>query len=203
MDQVVGLSCKEFHQAFSWSATENVRCILLYVHEFRWTWTALHCIEDDLGSSMITQEVKMLTSPDPLIREMAEHSLNLRIQKRCGGVEGPEDRWRYLSGQLSNSRAKMYSDVSTIWSRVKAFCSDRNIRWCGGGENCPPSSITIADQVLDSHLRENPLRRLCDGRPKHWHNVGQVLQNRVGLLTLSAKHLSPTIGYVTVSISVI
>ena len=126
----------------------------------------LRCIEDDLGSLMITQAVKMLTSPDPLIREMAQHSLNLTIQKRCGGVEGPEDRWRYLSGQLS--RVKKHSDVSTIWSRVKAFCSDRNIRLCGGGENCPPSSITMADQVLGSHLRENLLRRLRDGRAKHW-----------------------------------
>ena len=112
----------------------------------------LRCIEDELGSLMIMQAVKMLTSPDPLIREMAQHSLNLTILKRCGGVEGPEDRWRYLSGQLSSARVK-HSDVSTIWSRVKAFCSDRNVRLLGGGENCPPSSITIADQVLDSHLR--------------------------------------------------
>jgi len=43
----------------------------------------LRCIEDELGSLMITQAVKMLTSPDPLIREMAQHSLNLTILKRC------------------------------------------------------------------------------------------------------------------------
>ena len=41
----------------------------------------LHCIEDDLGSFMITQEVKMLTFLNPFIREMAQHSLNLTIQK--------------------------------------------------------------------------------------------------------------------------
>ena len=96
----------------------------------------LRCIEDELGSLMITQAVKMLTSPDPLIREMAQHSLNLTILKRCGGVEGPEDRWRYLSGQLSSARVK-YSDVSTIWSRVKAFCSDRNVRLCGVVKTVP------------------------------------------------------------------
>ena len=139
----------------------------------------LRCIEDDLGSLMITQAVKMLTSPDPLIREMAQHSLNLTIQKRCGGVEGPEDRWRYLYGQLS--RVKKHSDVSTIWSRVKAFCSDRNIRLCGGCENCPPSSITMADQVLDSHLRENLLRRLRDGRAKHWLHRWTSLAEQGGL----------------------
>ena len=45
--------------------------------------------------TMIMQTVKMLTSHDPFIQEMAQHSLKLTIEKRCGIVEGPEDRWRH------------------------------------------------------------------------------------------------------------
>ena len=128
------------------------------------------CIKRSLGLPQRTCDAFFYTS-------MTSGGLGLR----CIEDElGPEDRWRYLSGQLSSARVK-YSDVSTIWSRVKAFCSDRNVRLCGGGENCPPSSITIADQVLDSHMRENLLRRLRDGRCKHWLQRWTSLAEQGGL----------------------
>ena len=68
-----------------------------------------------------------------------------------------------------------------IWSRVKAFCSNRTVCLCGGGENCPLSSIAIEDQVLDSHLHENILRGLRDGRAKHWLQRWMRLAEQGGL----------------------
>ena len=57
---------------------------------------ALRSVEDEVGNAMVTQAIKMLTSPDALIREVARHSLDTTVSKRYGEVEGPEDRWRLL-----------------------------------------------------------------------------------------------------------
>ena len=57
---------------------------------------ALRSVEDEVGNAMVTQAIKMLTSLDALIRDVARHSLDTTVSKRYGEVEGPEDRWRLL-----------------------------------------------------------------------------------------------------------
>ena len=69
---------------------------LVHEHMQRLLQSGLGSIEDDLGSLMITQAVKMLTSPDPLVRGMAQHYLTLTIEKRYGDIEGLEDKWAPL-----------------------------------------------------------------------------------------------------------
>ena len=53
---------------------------------------------------MITHAVKML---DPLVRGVAQHSLECTIRKRFGGTEGHEDQWRFLAGQLKSATVGM------------------------------------------------------------------------------------------------
>lgn len=63
----------------------------------------LRSIVDEIGNMMITHAVKMLTSPDPLVRGVAQHSLECTIRKRFGATEGHEDQWRFLAGQLKSA----------------------------------------------------------------------------------------------------
>ena len=104
----------------------------------------LHSVEDDLGSLMIMQAVKMLTSPDPLVRDVAQHSLTLTIEKWYGDIEGLEDKWRFLAGQNRCQHEGIQGDVSTIWSRVRNLVADRQINLHGGTDKDPmPTSISI------------------------------------------------------------
>ena len=76
----------------------------------------LRGVVDDLGHSMITQAVKMLTSPDPLVWGAAQYSLRSTIRKRVRETEGPEDRWWFLAGELKCAAESCRGDVSSIWS---------------------------------------------------------------------------------------
>ena len=80
----------------------------------------LRGVDDDLGHSMITQAVKILTSPDPLVRGVAQYSLRSTIRKRVGETE---DRWRFLAGELKCATESRLGDVSSIWSRFNSATS--------------------------------------------------------------------------------
>ena len=104
---------------------------------------------DDLGNMMITNTVKMLTSPDPLIRGVAQHSLGYTIRKRFGETEGPEDRWRFLAGELQSATESHRGDVSSIWSKLHGFVGEAGVRLYGGTDNdSPPTGISIGDREL-------------------------------------------------------
>ena len=66
----------------------------------------LRSVVDELGNMMITHVVKMLTSPDHLVRGVAQHSLEATILKRLGETEGHEDKWRFLSGSAQKCQRK-------------------------------------------------------------------------------------------------
>ena len=89
----------------------------------------LQSFVDELGNMMITHVTKMLTSPDPLVRGVAQHSLDCTIRKRYSVTEGPEDRWSFLAGQLRCANEGRRGDISSIWSQLRDHQS-------------PPESLT-------------------------------------------------------------
>ena len=60
----------------------------------------LRSIEDELGNQMVTQCTKMLSFPDDFVKRVAATSLDATVVKRYGQIEGPEDRWQFLSAQF-------------------------------------------------------------------------------------------------------
>ena len=130
----------------------------------------LRSVEDDLGSLMITQAVKMLTSPDPLVRSVVQHSLTLTVGKRYGDIEGLEDKWRFLASQIRCQREGCRGDVSTIWSRVQNFIADRQIRLHGRMDEDPmPTSISIGTRDFSGNFRKILLQELRKERA-HFHH---------------------------------
>ena len=118
---------------------------------------------------MITHAVKMLTSPDPLVRGVAQHSLECTIRKRFGGTEGHDDQWRFLAGQLKSATESRRGDVSSIWSRLRAFAGETGVRLHGGTSDDPtPTGISIGDRVLSGGFRRVLLRELRTERGKTW-----------------------------------
>ena len=129
----------------------------------------LRSIVDEIGNMMITYAVKMLTSPDPLVRGVAQHSLECTIRKRFGGTEGHEDQWRFLAGQLKSATESRCGDVSSIWSRLRAFAGETGVRLHGGASDDPtPTGISIGDRVLSGGFRTVLLRELRTERGKTW-----------------------------------
>ena len=129
----------------------------------------LRSFVDELGNMMITHATKMLTSPDPLVRGVAQHSLDCTIRKRYGETEGPEDRWRFLAGQLRCANEGRRGDISSIWSRLRDFVGDIGVRLHGGTDEEPtPTSVTIGDRDLSGNFRKVLLRELRDARGKFW-----------------------------------
>ena len=129
----------------------------------------LRSIMDDLGNMMITNAAKMLTSPDPLIRGVAQHSLGCTIRKRFGETEGPEDRWRFLAGELKSATESRRGDVSSIWSRLRGFAKEAGVRLYGGTDNdSPPTSISIGDRELSGGFRKVLLRELRAAKGRSW-----------------------------------
>ena len=163
----------------------------------------LRCIEDDLGNAMITQAVKMLTSPDPLIRGVARHSLDLTIRKRYGETEGPEDRWRFLVGLIKRDRESRRSgDISTVWSRVRDFAREAGVRLHGGtDEDATPTGVTVGGEDLSGDFRRVLLRKLRAMRGASWLSRWTSLAEQGGLPQLSVRCLSPTTGSGTVASS--
>ncbi len=103
----------------------------------------LRSIVDEIGNIMITHAVKMLTSPDPLVWGVAQHSLECTIRKKFGGTEGHEDQWRFLAGQLKSATESRRGDVSSIWSRLRAFAGETRVR----GTSEDPTPTDLAQQV--------------------------------------------------------
>jgi hypothetical protein len=97
---------------------------------------------------MITQADKMLTSPDPLDRGVAQQSLGCTIRKRIGEREGPEDRWWFLAGELKSADESRQGDVSSIWSRLRSFTSEMGVCLHGGSDDLPPTSVSLGDREL-------------------------------------------------------
>ena len=96
----------------------------------------LRSFVDELGN-MITHATKMLTSPDPLVRGVAQHSLNCTIRKRYGETEGPEDRWHFLADQLRCANEGRRGDIRSIWNRLRDFVEDIGVRLHGGTDEEP------------------------------------------------------------------
>ena len=160
----------------------------------------LRSVEDDLGSLMIAQAVKMLTSLEPLVRGVAQHSLTLTVEKWYRDIEGLEDKWCFLAGQIRCQREGRRGDVSTIWSRVRNFVADRQIRLHGGTDEDPtPTSISIGAQDFSRNFRKILLQELRGRRGLTFTtSSGSVPPSREGLPNLSGAHPSPTTGCVTV-----
>ena len=68
----------------------------------------LRSIEDELGNQMVTQCIKMLSSPDDFVTAA---SLDAMVLKKYRQTKGPEDRWRFLSAQL---KAPLTSPRSSV-----------------------------------------------------------------------------------------
>ena len=118
---------------------------------------------------MITHALKMLTSPDPLVQGVAQHSLECTIRKRFGGTEGHKDQWWLLAGQLKSATESRRGDVSNIWSRLRAFAGETGVRLHGGTSDDPtPTGISIGDRVLSGGFRRVLLRELHTERGKTW-----------------------------------
>ena len=106
---------------------------------------------------------------DPLIRGVAQRSLKCTIRKRFGGTEGHEDQWRFLAGQLKSATESRRGDVSSIWSRLRAFAGETGVRLHGGTSDDPmPTGISIGDRVLSGGFRRVLLRELRTERGKTW-----------------------------------
>ena len=143
----------------------------------------LRSIADELGSLMITQAIKMLTCPNPLVRGVTTHSLDCTILKRYGSTEGPEDRWRFLSGQLRWEDESRRGDISSIWSRVQSFVVTSGVRLHEGTVESPaPTAITIGEDDLSGRrLREALLRTLRTARGEDWLRRWTRLKEQGGL----------------------
>ena len=151
-------------------------------------------IADELGN-VITQATKMLTSPDPLVRGIATHSLDCTILKRYGNTEGPEDRWRFLSGQLWREDEGRRGDISSVWSRVRSFTTTVKVRASMvAQQNLRPRRPS--QSVRETSLGVNSVERSCEGcggGGTGWDG-GLGWLNREGWLDRSVGHLSPTTG---------
>ena len=143
----------------------------------------LRSIADELGNLLITQATKMLTSPDPLVRGIATHSLDCTILKRYGSTEGPEDRWRFLSGQLRREDEGRRGDISSVWSRMRSFATSTGVRLHGGtAESPPPTAVSIGEQELSGRrLRGALLRGLRSARGEYWLGRWTGLAEQGGL----------------------
>ena len=143
----------------------------------------LRSIADELGNLLITQATKMLTSPDPLVRGIATHSLDCTILKRYGNTEGPEDRWRFLSGQLRREDEGRRGDISSVWSRMRSFTTTIEVRLHGGTAESPaPTSVTIGEKDLSrSQLGIALLRGLRSARGEYWLGRWSGLAEQGGL----------------------
>ena len=129
----------------------------------------LRSVEDELGNLMMTHAVKMLTSPDPLVRGVAMISLDGTIKKRLGETEGPEDRWRFLSGQIRRTREGSRGDISTLWSRVRDFVGEAGVRLHGGTDEDPkPTGVSVGDREIPGDFRRVLLRELRTKRAQSW-----------------------------------
>ena len=118
---------------------------------------------------MITHAVKMLTSPDPLVQGVAQHSPECTIRKKFGETEGHKNQWRFLAGQLKSATESCRGDVSSIWSRLRAFAGETGVRLYGGTSDDPtPTDISIGDRVLYGGFRRVLLRELRTKRGKTW-----------------------------------
>ena len=124
----------------------------------------LRSITAELGNLLITQAMKMLTSPDPLVRGIAIHSLACTILKRYGSTEGAEDRWQFLSGQLRQENDGHRGDISSVWSRMRSFVATIGVRLHGGiAESLAPTDITIGERDLSGRrLGSAPARAAVD-----------------------------------------
>ena len=130
----------------------------------------LRSVVDELGNMIITHAVKMLTSPDHLVRGVAQHSLEATIRKRLGETEGYEDKWHFLFGQLKSPKESRRGDISSIWSRVRGFTGDVGVRIHGGTIDSPaPTGITVGDQDLEGNFQRVILRKLRAERGQSWH----------------------------------
>ena len=142
----------------------------------------LRSVEDELGNLMTTHVAKMLTSPDPLVRGVATLSLDRTIKKRYGETEGPEDRWRFLSGQIRRDREGRRGDVSTMWSRVRDFTKDTGVRLHGGtGEDQTPTGVSLGDWEISGGFRRVLLRELRTERARFWLKRWTSLAEQGGL----------------------
>ena len=144
----------------------------------------LRCVEDDLGNSMITQAVKMLTSPDALIRGVARLSLDLTIRKRYGVTEGPEDRWKFLRGEIKRDReSRRSSDVSTMWSRVRDYVKEARVELRGGTDvDATPDGCCVGGTELSGDFRRVLLRKLRADRGASWLSKWTGLAEQGGLV---------------------
>ena len=148
---------------------------------------------------MITQAVKMLTSPDPLVRGMAQHSLTLTVEKWYGDIEGLEDKWRFLAGQIWCQCVGRRGDESTIWSHVRNFVVDRQIRLHGRTDEDPmPTSISIGTRDFSWNFRKTHLQELRKETAHFHHRQWLDAPEREGLPNLSGAYPSPTTGCMTV-----
>ena len=130
----------------------------------------LRSIEDELGNQMVTQCIKMLSSPDDFVKGVAAASLDATVLKRYGQTEGPEDRWRFLSAQLkAPQESRKTNDISTIFSRVRTFAKDLGVRLHGGvGAYKSPESVSVGDESLPEQFRKVLLRALRNVRADTW-----------------------------------
>ena len=129
----------------------------------------LRSSEDELSNQMVTQCIKMLSSPDDFVKGVAAASLDATVQKRYGQTEGPEDRWQFVSAQLQAPQESRKGDVSMIFSRVRQFAKDLGVRLHGGvGAYKSPESVSVGDESLPEQFRKVLLRVLRNVRADTW-----------------------------------
>ena len=152
----------------------------------------LQSIVHELGNMMFTYVTKMLTSPDSLVRVIAQQSLECTIRNRYSETEGQEDRWHLLAVQLRCANEGCHGDTSSILSQLRDFVGDIRVHLHGGTKgDAMPVSVIIGDCNLSGNFCKVLLR---DARGKIWLQKWPNLDEQGTSLPRSVRHLSPTTG---------
>ena len=130
------------------------------------------------------------------MRGIATHSLDCTILKRYGSTEGPEDRWRFLSGQLRQEDEGRRGDISSVWSSMRSFVTTIGVCLHGGAASLRPRRPSPL--VSRTSLGDDSGEHSCEGCGRQGgstgSNGGRGWQNREGWLDHSAGRQSSTTG---------
>ena len=165
----------------------------------------LRSIEDELDNQMITQCIKMLSSPDDFVKGVAAASLDATVLQRYGRIEGHGDRWRFLSAQLKAlQESRKTNDISTIFSCVRTFARDLKglppwwswgiqvTRECVGGRQKSPRAISQGTLACSVKCQGGCLVQEVD-RPCRAGSVCPFVRQNLGIQLLDQRLQLPQV----------
>lgn len=97
---------------------------------------------------------KLLTSPDPVIRNIAARHLEHIIRDRTGHTPDPDQKSEFLSASQEGEFATTTNRFQNIWTRARVASRHLNCRW----KMTPEPQITRNEAIIQPRQRN----RICN-----------------------------------------